>query len=104
MSSNENIYPRSLLRAGQAPRLNEEEELIMASAEQPTPPAPQANSRPTRKDPAVIRYIAGQDGDADRWRRLLPAWIISFAIHIVLFGAFLILNFRLNAETVIPDY
>jgi hypothetical protein len=76
---------------------------IMATVEQPTPPAPQANSRPTRKDPAVIRYIAGQDGDADRWRRLLPAWIISFSIHIVLFGLFLILNFRLNAETVIPE-
>src|SRR6266436_4811212 len=75
----------------------------MATVDQPAP-SPQANSRPTRKEQAaVIRYIAGQDGDPDRWRRLLPAWIISFGIHIVLFGIFLILNFRLNAETIIPE-
>src|SRR5262245_64802484 len=75
----------------------------MAQAEKPADPAPHANSPPTRKDPAVIRYIAGQEGDPDRWRRLLPAWIISFSIHIVLFGLFLILNFRLNADTIIPE-
>jgi hypothetical protein len=51
----------------------------------------------------VIRYIPGQDGDPDRWRRLLPAWIISFVIHICLVILFLILNFRLNAEAIIPE-
>jgi hypothetical protein len=73
----------------------------MATVERP---APQANSRPTRSEPAaVIRYIPGQDGDPDRWRRLLPAWIISFVIHICLVILFLILNFRLNAETIVPE-
>ena len=73
----------------------------MATVEQPKP---QANSRPTRAQPAaVIRYIPGQDGDPDRWRRLLPAWIISFVIHICLVLLFLVLNFKLNAETIIPE-
>jgi hypothetical protein len=68
------------------------------------PPAPQTNSKPARTEPpAVIRYIPGQDGDPDRWRRLLPAWIISFVIHLCLVGLFLILNFRLNAETIVPE-
>jgi hypothetical protein len=72
----------------------------MATVERPTP---QANSQPTRPQAAaVIRYIPGQ-GDADRWRRLLPAWIISFGIHIGLVILFLILNFRLNAETIVPE-
>ena len=73
----------------------------MATVEQPKP---QANSRPTRAQPAaVIRYIPGQDGDPDRWRRLLPAWIISFVIHICLVLLFLVLNFKLNAETIVPE-
>src|SRR5438128_5482063 len=72
----------------------------MATVERPKP---QANSQPTRpQTAAVIRYIPGQ-GDADRWRRLLPAWIISFGIHIGLVILFLILNFRLNAETIVPE-
>jgi hypothetical protein len=76
----------------------------MATDEQVTSSPPQANSKPPRKEQAaVIRYIGGQDVEPDRWRRLLPAWIISFGIHIVLFGIFLILNFRLNAETIIPE-
>ena len=38
----------------------------MATVEQPKP---QANSRPTRAQPAaVIRYIPGQDGDPDQFR------------------------------------
>ncbi len=73
----------------------------MATVEQPKP---QANSRPTRaQSAAVIRYIPGQDGAPDRWRRLLPAWIISFVIHICLVLLFLVLNFKLNAETIVPE-
>src|SRR6267142_597935 len=73
----------------------------MATVEQPKP---QANSRPTRAQPAaVIRYIPGQDGDPDRWRRLLPAWIISFVIHICRVLLFLVLNFKLNADTIVPE-
>src|SRR5260370_19354653 len=60
----------------------------MATVEQPKP---QANSRPTRAQPAaVIRYLPRQDGDADRWRRLLPAAILSLVIHICLVLWFLV--------------
>lgn len=76
----------------------------MASVGQPTPPAPQANSQPTRKEAAaVIRYIPGQDGDPDRWRRVLPAWIISIVFNISVMALFLTLTLTLSAEPVVPE-
>ncbi len=38
-----------------------------------------------------------------RWRRFIPAWIIGGITQFVLVGLFLVLNIRLNAETVSLD-
>lgn len=75
----------------------------MATAGQPTPPAPQANSQPTRKEPAVIRYVPGQEGDPDRWKKILPAWIISIAFNGAVMLLFLTLTLTLSAEPVVPE-
>src|SRR6266852_3850219 len=75
----------------------------MATKEQPVPP-PQANSRPARTEaPAVIRYIPGQDGDPERWRRILPAWIISIALNGGMMLLFLTLTLTLSAEPIVPE-
>ncbi len=61
----------------------------------------QENSKPSRSGtPVVVAHFPSIEEDPNRWRRLIPAWIISGATHLILMGLFLILNIRLNADTV----
>jgi hypothetical protein len=61
----------------------------------------QENSKPARgAAPVVVAHFPGSDEDPNRWRRMIPAWIISGVTHLILIGLFLILNVRLDADTV----
>jgi hypothetical protein len=61
----------------------------------------QENSKPARGvAPVVVAHFPGSDEDPNRWRRMIPAWIISGVTHLILIGLFLILNVRLDADTV----
>jgi hypothetical protein len=61
----------------------------------------QENSKPASGAvPVVIAHFPGSEEDPNRWRRLIPAWIISGVTHLILIGLFLILNLRLSADTV----
>jgi len=62
-----------------------------------------SNSQPVNSRPAVIRQMAAPEGGAGAFLRMLPAWIISAALHLVIIGMFLFVTVGIGTASDVPQ-